>query len=78
MTGNQAIVAWIGIALILMNLFLTDQWSIVWGNTIGRGSFHTNLGAQAAKGVDPNFALPGGTGPLPTPSGKQKKPIGVV
>lgn len=75
MTPKQVLVGWLGLALIVLNLFLTDQWSIIWGNTIGRGSYHY---VPVAPQLDPgiNNAFPGANGPQPTPGGKQKKPVG--
>lgn len=62
MTGQQQAVMWLGIALILMRLFTTKQWSEIWG-VVGNGT-GTATGTVPAPGTakKPNCSGLVGTG----------------
>jgi hypothetical protein len=68
MTGKQTAVMWLGLLLVAVRLFTTDQWDALWG-TVKTGSKPGGvLVGSTASGVTLPGALPVVPGPLRSPS----------
>jgi len=63
MTGKQHAVLWLGLLLIAIRLFTTNQWRIIWTDlTTGSTSSGNSGGSGGKKGIGkpPFIPLPGG------------------
>lgn len=68
MTGKQQTVMWLGLLLIVVRLFTTNQWSALWGTVKTGGNPGGVLVGSAASGVTLPGKLPIVPGPLKSPS----------
>jgi hypothetical protein len=66
MTGKQAAVMWLGLILIMLRLFTTDQWHEVWGTlTTKTTSSNANPGvSDASVTTHPNISNNGAKPPV--------------
>ena len=55
MTGKQSAVMWMGLTLIALRLFTTNQWKEIWGTILKGGG-----GSSSSGGFDFLNPIPGG------------------
>lgn len=81
MTGKQQAVMWMGLILIVLRLFTTNQWSDIWKTVLkGGGNKEDSLLRQFEKGFEEGWKsfdipfVPGITAPAQpdTPSGSAR------
>jgi hypothetical protein len=75
MTGKQTAVMWLGLLLIAVRLFTTDQWESLWGTvktggnpggvSVNSGSSNPASGAPSAPGAPSQAPLLSPTGNRP-------------
>ena len=81
MTGKQQAVMWMGLTLIILRLFTTNQWKDIW-KTILKGS-GGGSSSSGGGGFDPLNPIPGGGIPglifgINQPTGTKKTTGGAV
>lgn len=65
MNSKQQAVMWMGLTLIVLRLFTTNQWKSIW-NTVLKGQGNSSSSSSGGGGLTiPNPLLPGPLGSLP-------------